>query len=124
MYSPTPAHRDAFAQEIREKYGLEVVSYDEPRPVYEADILCACTDASLPAIRGEWIQKGTHVTSVGGSPDGESVRRITKSLRLGTAAAPIGLPEFRLPDERLIYLFRVSFRNRQANESPRGYCGG
>lgn len=113
VYSPTPAHRDAFAQEIREKHGLEVVGYDEPRPVYEADILCACTDASLPAIRGEWLQEGTHVTSVGGSPDGETVRRITKSLRLGTAAAPIGLPEFRLPDERLIYSAFPSGTGRQ-----------
>ncbi|MBI4522767.1 MAG: ornithine cyclodeaminase family protein [Deltaproteobacteria bacterium] len=101
--SPTRAHREAFASEVRERYGLEVIVYGEPRPVYDCDILSACTDAALPVIRGEWLKEGTHVTSVGGSPDDETVRRITRSLRLGTATAPIGLPHHRVPDERLIY---------------------
>ena len=36
--------------------------------------------------------------SVGGPPDGEALERIDRSLRLGSAPAPVGLPEFALHD--------------------------
>jgi ornithine cyclodeaminase/alanine dehydrogenase-like protein (mu-crystallin family) len=38
--------------------------------VREADVVCACTDASFPVLRREWLAPGAHVTSVGASQDG------------------------------------------------------
>jgi alanine dehydrogenase len=38
--------------------------------VREADVVCACTDASAPVLRREWLTPGAHVTSVGASKDG------------------------------------------------------
>jgi ornithine cyclodeaminase/alanine dehydrogenase-like protein (mu-crystallin family) len=38
--------------------------------VREADVVCACTDASTPVLRREWLTPGAHVTSVGASKDG------------------------------------------------------
>jgi alanine dehydrogenase len=35
-----------------------------------ADVVCACTDASAPVLRREWLAPGAHVTSVGASRDG------------------------------------------------------
>src|SRR6202166_4341600 len=44
-----------------------------------ADVVCCCTDASEPITRYEWLDPGTHVTSVGGTfgpeLDAETIRR-------------------------------------------------
>jgi len=104
VYSPTQAHREEYAREIREKFGIEAVPLDNPRAVYKgADIVAGCTDSSVPIIIGDCLEDGTHVTCVGGKPDEETLRRIEVSLRLGTAPAPWGLPEFDLADEYLTY---------------------
>src|SRR5437899_2316013 len=104
VYSPTKAHREAYAGEISKKLNLEVVPLDDPRNVYKgADILAGCTDSAVPIIIGKWLREGTHITCIGGKPDEETLRRIDVSLRLGNAPAPWGLPEFGLPDEYLTY---------------------
>ena len=44
VYSPTPANREKFGQDVRDKYGIEVVVCDNPRDVYRrADIVAALT---------------------------------------------------------------------------------
>jgi alanine dehydrogenase len=104
VYSPTKAHREAYASEIAEKLKLEVVPLDNPRDVYKrADIVAGCTDSAVPIIIGKWLEEGTHVTCIGGKPDDETLKRIDVSLRLGNAPAPWGLPELGLPDEYLTY---------------------
>jgi alanine dehydrogenase len=91
VFSPTRDHCEAYAREMEEKYGIEAVAVDEPVEVYEGvDILCSCTDANIPVIRGELIQKGTHVTSIGGRPDKKTFQRIDRFLRLGNATALLG----------------------------------
>jgi ornithine cyclodeaminase/alanine dehydrogenase-like protein (mu-crystallin family) len=104
VYSPTKAHREAYAREIREKFAIEAVALDNPRAVYKgADIIAGCTDSAVPIIIGDCLEEGTHITCVGGKPDEETLRRIDVSLRLGNAPAPWGLPEFGLADEYLTY---------------------
>jgi alanine dehydrogenase len=94
VFSPTKAHREAYAREMEEKYGIETIPLDKPEDVYKgADILAGCTDASIPVIRGRHIEEGTHVISVGGRPDGETFNRIDRFLRLGNATAPAGSAE-------------------------------
>jgi alanine dehydrogenase len=91
VFSPTKANRELYAREIEEKYGIETIPFDNPEEVYkDVDILCSCTDASIPVIQGRLIEKGTHVTSVGGRPDSETYKRVDRYLRLGSATAPLG----------------------------------
>lgn len=107
VYSPTDANRKAYAKEVGEKYGLEVVSVSHPREVYQgAHIVAGCTDSSVPVVMGRWLEEGAHVTCVGGKPDEDTLKRIDRSLRLGNAPAPWGLPEFGVADEYITYAAR------------------
>lgn len=107
VYSPTRAHRERFAADIAERRGVECVACDEPRAVYDgADILAACTDSAIPVIRGEWLAPGMHVVSIGGRPDAPALARFDRTLRLGSAPAPVGRPELATADEYLGYVAR------------------
>jgi alanine dehydrogenase len=104
VYSPTKEHREQFAKEMENKFGIEAVAFDHPRDVYRgAHIIAGCTDSAVPIIIGQWLEQGTHVTSIGGRPDEDTLKRIDVSLRLGNAPAPWGLPQFDLADEYLTY---------------------
>src|SRR6266508_4274298 len=104
VYSPTKENREAYAEEISQKYGLEVVPVSNPRDAYKgAHIVAGCTDSSVPIIYGKWLEEGTHVTCVGGKPDDETLERIDVSLRLGNAPHPWGLPNFGVADEYITY---------------------
>jgi alanine dehydrogenase len=111
VYSPTRAHREAYAAEITEKYGLEVVSVDDPRRVFQgADIVAGCTDSSAPLLMAAWLEPGTHITSVGGRPDDETAARIDVLLRFGSAPGPAGLPAWEVPNEHVAYLAQPTHR--------------
>ena len=102
VYSPTKANCEAYAREMEKKYSIETIPLDTPEQVYKgADILAGCTDANISVILGRYIEKGTHVISVGGRPDEETFKRIDRFLRLGTATAPVGATE--VPSDYLTY---------------------
>lgn len=107
VYSPTKANRENYAAEMRQKYAVETAALDNPREVYRgADILAGCTDSSVPVIKGEWLEEGTHVIAIGGRPDDAARKRFDVTLRLGTAPAPVGRPELGTTDEYLGYMAR------------------
>ena len=107
VYSPTPQNCRRFAAEMTDRFGIETVVHDNPRAVYRgADILAACTDSALPVIKGEWLEPGMHVISIGGRPDTAARARFDLTLRLGTSPAPVGRPELGTADEYLGYLAR------------------
>ena len=124
VYSPTKEHREAYAAEITERLGIETVAVDDPADAYKgADIVAGCTDASIPVVFGRYVEDGTHITCVGGALDGDALERIDRSLRLGSAPAPVGLPEFALHDESIAYEaigHHLSRRETRA-DSPRGH---
>ena len=104
VYSLTKANREAYAAEITRRLGIETVAVDRPEDAYRgADIVAGCTDAVEPVVFGRWLEDGAHVTCVGGQLDGDAMERIDRSLRLGSAPAPVGLPELALHDENLTY---------------------
>lgn len=124
VWSPTRANREAYAREIKERYGLEAVSLEMPEEVYGgADIVCSCTDANVPVILGRHLSPGTHVTSVGGRPDEETFRRIDRFLRLGNATPRVDEKEGRT-DEYLVYAAPVlGGRLKRAHKHGKGVVG-
>ena len=104
VYSPTAAHREAYAREIGDKYDIEAVAVGSAADAMKgADIVAGCTDAVGAVVFGEWLEEGAHVTCIGGKPDRAALDRIDISLRLGNATAPWGLAGFGLADEYITY---------------------
>lgn len=106
VFSPTPANRDRFAEEMAAKHGIEATAVDDPAEVYRgADIVAALTDAARPVLNGDLLEPGTHVVNVGagGMPDRRTVERVDAYLRFGDAPPPRGRPEFSVEDEHLSY---------------------
>jgi ornithine cyclodeaminase/alanine dehydrogenase-like protein (mu-crystallin family) len=104
VYSPTRENREVYAREMEKAYGIEAVALDNPEDVYkDVDILCSCTDASVPVILGKHIRKGTHITSIGGRPDAGTFDKIDRFLRFGNATPPFGQDE-PVVDEFLRYV--------------------
>src|SRR5258708_16844132 len=67
VFSPTKAHREAFAREAAETYGIEAKACSRPEEIYEgADIVAACTDSAVTVLDGTHIEKGAHVINIGG----------------------------------------------------------
>lgn len=125
IYSPTREHREEYAREMSEMFGIEAVPMDNPRDVYRgADIVAGCTDSAVPIIVGQWLEEGTHITCIGGKPDEETLRRVSVSLRLGNASTPWGLSQLALPDEHVTYAAmpnrNAGFQMKQIGERGHG----
>jgi alanine dehydrogenase len=87
VYSPNPAHREAFAHEMSRRFNIEVRAVDSAREaVRGADILSSCTDSMAPVYDADWIENGMHVTNLGRRemPDA-AVERFDLVVRQGTA---------------------------------------
>lgn len=68
VYSPTGAHREAFAEEMADHVSASIEAVDGPEAVIEgADVVLAATDASSPVFDGELLEPGQTVVSIVGS---------------------------------------------------------
>ncbi len=66
VYSPTKGHKEAFAEEMSEKYGIGVVAVSGPQEaIAGADIVSSATDSMVPVYDAAWLEKGQHVTNLG-----------------------------------------------------------
>src|SRR5580704_12694278 len=87
VYSPDPAHREVFAEEMSRRLKIEVHAVASAREaVRGADILSSCTDSMRPVYDADWIEKGMHVTNLGRReiPDA-AMNRFDVVVRQGTA---------------------------------------
>lgn len=66
VYSPTRAHREAFAAEGSTRFGVPMTAVDSPEEaVSSADIVVSATDShNEPVIDGNWLPPGCLVASV------------------------------------------------------------
>jgi len=89
----------ALAEEIERSLGVAAKAFDLGREAFAgADIICATTHSEEPVVRGEWLEPGVHVNSVGLSAqgrelDGETVRRalvVVETRAAALAPAPSG----------------------------------
>ncbi len=106
VYSPTPGNRQRFGDAMAQQYGIEVQVCDRPEQVYRgAHIVAGLTDSAIPVLDGKHLEKGAHIVNIGGGgkPDAASLARVDRYLRFGDAPAPLGRPEFGVPDEHITY---------------------
>jgi alanine dehydrogenase len=71
VFSPTPAHRAAFAERMAAKLSIEVIPVsDAAEAVKGCDIVIAASAAKTPIVMGDWISPGTHINGIGShTPD-------------------------------------------------------
>jgi alanine dehydrogenase len=87
VYSPTPEHRERYAEEMASLLDIEVVPVSTPRDAVKGcDILSSCTDSMQPVYAAEWLEPGMHVTNLGRRemPDA-AMGRFDVVIRQGTA---------------------------------------
>jgi ornithine cyclodeaminase/alanine dehydrogenase-like protein (mu-crystallin family) len=75
--SRNPEHARAFAAETG-----TTASETFEEAVKGADVVCCCTSAAEPILRREWLDPGTHLTSVGSSMEGPELDRETVTAGL------------------------------------------
>jgi alanine dehydrogenase len=103
VFDPLAASAKTYAEEIRSRFGIEVVILNDPLAIYKgAEILAECTNAGGSVIEGDLIESGTHVVSIGRRLDNATFDRIDRSLRLGNATPPKGHAS--VTDEHLSYV--------------------
>lgn len=65
VYSPNPQHRSAFAREMSQLLGINVVPVDSSATAMEgADVMAAATNSMAPVLFGEWLELGVHVSAI------------------------------------------------------------
>jgi ornithine cyclodeaminase/alanine dehydrogenase-like protein (mu-crystallin family) len=63
VYSPNPEHRQRFTIQLADQIGIEVAAMNSAEEaVRGSDIIVGCTNSLRPVIRGEWLEKGMHLT--------------------------------------------------------------
>jgi ornithine cyclodeaminase/alanine dehydrogenase-like protein (mu-crystallin family) len=65
VFSPTEAHRRAFAEKMGRELGIDVNPASSPEEALtDADIVITATNSRTPVFDGAWLKHGTHVTSI------------------------------------------------------------
>jgi ornithine cyclodeaminase/alanine dehydrogenase-like protein (mu-crystallin family) len=93
VFSPTVAHREAFAAEMSRELGIEVRAVDDPQTaVAGADIVATCTDSMTPTLDAAWISPGQHITNVGPAEISRGVyERADVRMKQGVSGWPAGI---------------------------------
>src|SRR5262245_22575379 len=67
VFSPNPAHRQAFVKRMAGE-SVEVVAVDDPRTVVRgAHVVCCATNAKQPVLDGDWLAEGRMVITIANS---------------------------------------------------------
>ena len=97
-----PQKAEAFARELSTETGLPAQVFALGPDAYRgADIVCATTHAEEPVVRGDWLEPGMHVNSVGLNAQGREVdaaavkraRVVVESRAAAQAPPPAGANE-------------------------------
>src|SRR6476646_10844895 len=64
VWSPSQERRAAFAREMSEEIGVEVISAAKPEDAARGmDVICTATSAREPVLFGAWLSPGQHVNA-------------------------------------------------------------
>jgi ornithine cyclodeaminase/alanine dehydrogenase-like protein (mu-crystallin family) len=65
VYSRSAHRREEFANEMQQRFQIEVKAVDSPEQALKgADIVATCTDSMTPVLKPEWLEKGMHVVAL------------------------------------------------------------
>jgi ornithine cyclodeaminase len=65
VFSPTPAHREAFAEKMSRELKIAVSPVTGAQEALaDAEIVITATAAKTPPFDGNWLMAGTHITSI------------------------------------------------------------
>jgi alanine dehydrogenase len=94
VYSLTKGHREAFAEEMTDKLGIEIVPVDSPeKAVRGSHIVATATDSMAPTFDAAWIEPGAHVTCVTRRELGKAIiNRADVRVQLGIHTVPTSCP--------------------------------
>jgi ornithine cyclodeaminase/alanine dehydrogenase-like protein (mu-crystallin family) len=101
-----PSKARALAAELAAEIGVAVEGWEfSPEVLARAGVICAATHSPEPVVKGEWLEPGVHVNSVGlnlqgREVDGEAVRKalvVVESRRAALAPPPAGANDLRWP---------------------------
>jgi alanine dehydrogenase len=95
VYSPSEANRKAYAEEMSEKMGFEVVAVDSAEEAVKGcDILSSCTDSMQPVYDADWLEPGMHITNLGRREMPDTViNKFDVVIRQGTAGLQMKMTE-------------------------------
>jgi ornithine cyclodeaminase/alanine dehydrogenase-like protein (mu-crystallin family) len=81
VYSPTPAHREAYAKEMSELLDLEVIPCASAAEAARGtDILSTCTNSMVPTVLEEMLEPGMHLTAVAAELSPEVIGRVNVAI--------------------------------------------
>jgi len=73
VWARDPARAGAFAAEMSQALGLEVIACDDARDaVTWADVIVTTTPATAPVLQADWLRAGQHVTAMGSDQHGKN----------------------------------------------------
>jgi ornithine cyclodeaminase/alanine dehydrogenase-like protein (mu-crystallin family) len=71
VYSRSAENREKFVAEMKTHCDIAIHAVDAPQDVAAgADLICCATNTNVPALYGEWLSPGQHVTSIVNSTKG------------------------------------------------------
>lgn len=66
VFSPNPAHRESYAEEMSRRFRIDVKPAASAREaVRGVDIIATATDSLTPVIETDWLETGQHVSTLG-----------------------------------------------------------
>ena len=66
VYSPTPAHREAFVEDFADRVDVDLVAVDSAAAALAgADVVHTATDSLAPVIDAEQLEPGVHISCLG-----------------------------------------------------------
>ena len=118
VYSPTKKNREAFAQEMSAKLGIEIIPVERPEEVLRgSDIVATCTDAIQVVVNDPaLIEPGMHLTCVKSNEwNPEIVKQSDVVIRMGRPTLNLDVGQLRIGGEAAVVAGNAEEIKRIAN---------
>jgi ornithine cyclodeaminase/alanine dehydrogenase-like protein (mu-crystallin family) len=118
VYSPTPENRRAYAAEMSQRLGIEIIPVDKPEDVLRgSDIVATCTDSIEVLVSDpDLIESGMHLTCVKANEwSPEIVQRSDLVIRMGRPTLNLDVGQLRIGGEAAVVAGNAEEIKRIAN---------